>query len=352
MDPTPEPVTVASMIESYQEEMQSAWLYRVVSAAETDAQRATMFSALGEQAREQAGFWRDKASAAGIVLDGEFVPGWRLKLAAVLVRRFGPRASRDLLAAMKVRGLSIYQAGDGHALPERAGEAESRHRGAGSGNLRAAVFGVNDGLVSNASLIMGMAGAAASNASVLLAGVAGLLAGAFSMAAGEYISVRSQREFFEHQIELERAELETYPEAEARELELIYRAKGLEEHEARRVSQALVRDPAKALDTLAREELGLNPDELGSPIGAAVFSFLSFAAGATLPLLPLLFARGESAVLASATVAGVALFAVGAALSLFTGRSALRSGLRMLAVGAAAGAATYGIGAMIGVGLA
>jgi len=349
MDPTPAPVTVASMIESYQEEMQSAWLYRVVSAAETDAQRATMFSALGEQAREQAGFWRDKASAAGIVLDGEFVPGWRLKLAAVLVRRFGPRASRDLLAAMKVRGLSIYQAGDGHALPERAGEAESRHRGAGSGNLRAAVFGVNDGLVSNASLILGVAGASADARVVLLSGIAGMCAGAFAMAAGEYVSVRSQRELFEYQIGLEREELREYPEAEAQELALIYVAKGLPKKEAARLATRLIADPEHALDTLAREELGLNPDELGSPWGAAASSFVAFGVGAVLPLLPFVFLAGPLALPLAVGLTGLALFAVGATLSLFTGRNAVFSGLRMLALGGLAGAITFAIGKLAGV---
>lgn len=253
---------------------------------------------------------------------------------------------------MKVRGLSVYSAppAPGHPRVTRVDEIGRRHR-TGGGNLRAAVFGVNDGLVSNASLIMGMAGAAAEPRMLLLAGVAGLLAGAFSMAAGEYVSVRSQREVFEYQIGLEREELEEYPQAEADELALIYETKGLERDEARRLAQTLIADPERALDALAREELGLNPDELGSPWGAASASFLAFGAGAVIPLLPFLLDEGPRAFAASVALAAAALFGVGATLSVFTGRSAFASGLRMLAIGATAGAATYGIGSIVGVGV-
>jgi VIT1/CCC1 family predicted Fe2+/Mn2+ transporter len=224
----------------------------------------------------------------------------------------------------------------------------------GGGNLRAAVFGVNDGLVSNASLIMGVAGASGPSGSdtvIMLAGIAGLLAGAFSMAAGEYLSVRSQREMYEYQIGLERDELEQYPAEEAAELALIFQAKGLEREEARRLSEKLIADPDQALDTLTREELGLNPDELGSPWGAALFSFFSFASGALLPLLPFLVTTGAPALFSAMGMTAVALFAVGAALSLFTGRHALTGGLRMLAIGSAAGGATYLIGKALGVSL-
>src|SRR5204862_7886865 len=162
----------------------------------------------------------------------------------------------------------------------------------GGGNLRAAVFGVNDGLVSNASLILGVAGATADLKVVVMSGVAGMAAGALAMAAGEYVSVQSQRELYEYQIALERDELKQYPEAEAQELALIYAAKGLPAKEADRLAQRMVADPEHALDTLAREELGLNPDELGSPLGAAASSFVSFAAGAALPLLPYFASSG------------------------------------------------------------
>jgi VIT1/CCC1 family predicted Fe2+/Mn2+ transporter len=227
---------------------------------------------------------------------------------------------------------------------------EHRHRGVGSGgNLRAAVFGVNDGLISNASLIMGVAGATTDSATILLAGVAGLAAGAFSMAAGEYVSVRSQREMYEYQIGLEREELDHYPEEEAEELALIYEARGLPREESARMAKNLIADPKLALQALAREELGLNPDELGSPWGAASFSFASFALGAAIPLAPFLVAGSASALSATIVLTALALFGVGATLSLFTGRSALASGARMLAIGAAAGAVTYLIGKLLGV---
>jgi VIT1/CCC1 family predicted Fe2+/Mn2+ transporter len=255
---------------------------------------------------------------------------------------------------MKVRGMSLYtHASMGHPMPETATGLERRHRGVESGgNLRAAVFGVNDGLISNASLIMGVAGATGENATILLAGAAGLVAGAFSMAAGEYVSVRSQREMYAYQIELEREELDHYPDEEAEELALIYEARGLPRDEALRMARALIAEPARALETLAREELGLNPDELGSPWSAAVYSFASFAAGAVIPLLPFVLAGGAISLLAAITLTAVALFAVGATLSLFTGRSALGGGVRMLAIGAAAAALTHLIGRLLGVTLA
>jgi VIT1/CCC1 family predicted Fe2+/Mn2+ transporter len=274
---------------------------------------------------------------------------------AKLVKRLGPRRMRGVLAAMKVRGMSIYGAMPrdvGHAPPTPSSGIERRHRGlAGGGNLRAAVFGVNDGLVSNASLILGVAGASADPNVVLLSGIAGLCAGAFAMASGEYVSVRSQREFFEHQIGLERDELEQYPDAEAQELALIYEAKGLPLKEATRLARQIIADPEHALDTLAREELGLNPDELGSPWGAAISSFLSFAAGALLPLLPFILAPGPRALPIAIAVTALTLFGVGALLSLFTGRNTLYSGARMLFLGTLAGGITYLVGRIAGVSL-
>ena len=172
-------------------------------------------------------------------------------------------------------------------MPTSVAEVGARHRGYGGGNLRAAVFGVSDGLVSNASLIMGVAGAGAAPQFVVTAGAAGLLAGALSMAAGEYVSVRSQREMYEYQIGLERDELDEYPEEEAEELALIYEARGMDLEQARAMTRELVKQPDAALETLAREELGLNPDDLGSPLGAATASFLAFSAGALLPLAAL-----------------------------------------------------------------
>lgn len=335
--------------DGWYEEKRSAYLYRVMAEAETGTPRAALFSGLAAEAENQAGIW---ARQTGATMPA-YAPDPRARMVAALVRRYGPRPLRAVLVAMKVRGLSVYShAAPGHPLPTTLEEVGKRHRAvSGGGNLRAAVFGVNDGLVSNASLILGMAGASAGNSIILLSGVAGLLAGAFSMAAGEYVSVRSQREMFEHQIGLERDELVQYPEEEAEELALIYAARGLPRADAQKLAQAIIADPAKALDTLAREELGLNPEDLGSPWGVAIASFLSFGAGALVPLLPFFVFGGERALLVSIAFTALTLFGVGAVISLFTGRSALRDGLRMLAIGAGAGALTYAIGKLLGVGL-
>ena len=340
-------------IDSWNEEKQSSYLYRIVSDAESGTTRQVLFLELAQAAEQQALLWEAEMKKAGIPPPPNFLPNLRVRTVGRLVRLLGPRPMRPILAAMKVRGMSLYSKAEvGHAIPTRLSEVGRRHHNAGtSGTLRAAVFGVNDGLVSNASLIMGVAGASGANGMILLTGIAGLLAGAFSMAAGEYISMRSQREMFEYQIGMERAELEQYPQEEAAELALIFAAKGMEKTEARKLADKLIADPDRALDTLAREELGLNPDELGSPWGAAISSFFSFAAGAVIPLLPFLFVRGQYALLFTVAFTCAALFGVGAALSLFTGRNAWLGGLRMLAVGSAAGAGTYIIGKALGVSL-
>ncbi len=233
--------------------------------------------------------------------------------------------------------------------PTQIARAERWHRAGRSGTLRAVIFGVSDGLVSNLSLVMGVAGASPDPHFILLAGIAGLLAGSFSMAAGEYISMQSQRELYERQIALERAELEAMPAEEEAELAAIYRSKGFTPDEASRIASRIFRDPQTALDTLAREELGLDPDELGSPWGAAIGSFLAFAGGAVVPVVPYLVATGTGAFVASLAVSFVALFAVGAGVSLLTGRSTLFSGARQVAIGAAAAAVTFLVGRLIGV---
>lgn len=343
-------------LSSWMEEQRSAYLYRVCAEAESAPVRAELFQRLAGEAEAQAAIWRAQLTARGNPPPPPYLPDSRTQLVARLVQWFGPRRMKAVLAAMKVRGMAVYgtSAGveTGHATPIAGGKIEFRHRNlGGGGNLRAAVFGVNDGLVSNASLILGVAGATSDAHLVLLSGVAGLAAGAFAMAAGEYVSVRSQRELFEYQIALERDELKQYPEAEAQELALIYAAKGLPQKEATKLAKQIVADPEHALDTLAREELGLNPGELGAPLGAAASSFLAFAAGAALPLLPFLFATGGRALVVAVTITGIALFGIGAMLSLFTGRSAWFSGARMLALGALAGAVTFGIGRLTGVAL-
>ncbi|HLX27061.1 MAG TPA: VIT1/CCC1 transporter family protein [Casimicrobiaceae bacterium] len=341
-------------LDSWVEEQRSAYLYRACADAENGTVRAELFRRLAGEAEAQAAIWRAQLTARGYPAPGPFVPDARTRLVANLVQWLGPRRLRNVLAAMKVRGMAVYGASapaeSPHAVPASPVTLERRHRGlAGSGNLRAAVFGVNDGLVSNAGLILGVAGATSDVRMIVLSGVAGMAAGALAMAAGEYVSVKSQRELYEYQIALERDELAQYPEAEAQELALIYAAKGLPVKQADRLAKRLVADPENALDTLAREELGLNPGHLGSPIGAAVSSCVAFAAGALVPLAPYLFRMGPDALAWTIGLAAAGLFIVGAVLSLFTGRNGLYSGARMLVLGAAAGAVTFGIGHWLGV---
>jgi len=235
------------------------------------------------------------------------------------------------------------------AVPAAEGSEEPWHRTDKSGTLRAAIFGINDGLVSNTALVMGFAGAGAPKETVLLAGLAGLLAGAFSMGAGEYISMANQREAFEREIALEREELELHPEDEQRELQLIYEAKGLDRELAATVAARVMSDKDVALDTMAREELGLDPDDLGSPWGAAGSSFLAFSLGAVLVVLPYLFTGGTAAFVVAVALALLALAAVGWAMARLTGRSPSSGVARQLAVGAAAAGATYLFGHLFGV---
>jgi VIT1/CCC1 family predicted Fe2+/Mn2+ transporter len=227
---------------------------------------------------------------------------------------------------------------------------EPWHRWAGGGSaLRAAVFGANDGLVSNASLIIGVAGAGPDPKVILLAGVAGLLAGGFSMAAGEYISVRTQRELLEHQIDLERKELEDHPGKEAGELAALYEAKGVAPDEARSIAAKILTDPEKGLATLVKEELGLDPGGLASPYQAAGASFLSFALGAVVPLIPYIVTRGSGAFLGTLIATAASLLAVGASISLFTGKNPILSALRQALIGALAAGATFLVGKLLGV---
>lgn len=234
--------------------------------------------------------------------------------------------------------------------------SEGWHRTDRSGSLRAAVFGVSDGLVSNTALVMGFAGATASTTTVFFAGLAGLLAGAFSMAAGEYVSVASQRDLFRREIELEASELRDKPEEERRELELIYRAKGLDRDSARKVADQIMSDPKTALDTLAREELGLDPDSLGSPVGAATSSFIAFAIGASVVMIPYLFFLGDPTATIIPTVIGIVLalicmVIVGGIVGRLSGRGVVFSATRQVLWGAGAALVTYVVGRLVGVSL-
>ena len=329
----------------WRSEKTAAYLSGAVAASEPDPAKAALFRQMAAAAEEQAGIL-----AKALPEVPAFTPSLRSRLTATLIAVFGPRAMRPVLSASKVRGVSVYRGKlepEGHPWPTSVEDVGRRHKTYGGGTLRAGVFGVNDGLVSNTCLVMGVAGAAVEPSVLVLTGVAGLLAGAFSMAAGEYVSMLSQREMFEHQIAQEKDELERYPKEEAEELALIYAARGIPLKEARDVANHLIANPEKALDALAREELGLNPDDLGSPTGAALSSFIAFSIGASLPIIPFLLKLSHGIVVAAA-MSGTALFVVGAVLSLFSGRSALLGGARMLSIGSVAAVATYFIGSLFG----
>ena len=354
-------------------EWEAANLYRSLADAESSRERAGILRELARMEDNHAARWRGRLEAAGEPLP-QWSPSVRSRLLAKLAKVFGTKAVLPILEWAESGDADMYAQEPGaedisaqekshervlaglterrSVAPFRMGRRETRHRGAGGGTLRAAIFGVNDGLVSNLSLIMGVAGAYPGAHAVVVAGVAGLLAGAFSMATGEYVSMSTQRELFERELEMERAELEDNPAEEMQELALIYQAKGLSRDEAESISRRLMSNPISALDTLAKEELGLDPAELGSPIGAAVSSFLSFGVGAFIPLVPLLFTTGTTAVIASGLLSGLALIVVGTSSALLTGRSVVMSVARMLGLGVAAATLTHMIGRLLGVTIA
>lgn len=332
-------------LDRWRDEKTAAYLTAIVAQREADPAKRALFAALAQESEEQAALIAKAIGGAPA-----FRPSARAAVVAALVRLIGPKAMRPMLAAVKVRGLSIYNGPlpAGHEMPTSTKNLGARHQASKGGSLRAAIFGVNDGLLSNTSLLMGVAASGAPHETAILAGTAGLLAGAFSMAAGEYVSVRTQREMFEHQIAQEKAELELYPAEEAEELALIYAARGVPIEDARAMAAKLIADPKVALDVLAREELGLNPDDLGSAPGAAISSFLAFAVGGVVPLVPFVIHAGDSAFVAAA-LAAISLFGIGAAMSLLSGRRALVGGLRMVGIGALAAGATFLAGKLFGV---
>lgn len=335
--------------ESWLEEKRSVYLYRVLAKSEANPATAKMFSQLAERADAQAKVWAEKIRAKDSSFSDSYFPEGRVRMVAFLARRFGARRMKSALAALKVRGLSALQEAPvlgPHAMPQTVQDIGRRHQLKGSsGNIRAAVFGVNDGLVSTASLILGVAAAASLDTRmILISATAGLFAGALSMASGEYVSVRSQRELLEYQLALEKAELEVYPEEEAEELALIYAARGVPPEQAHEIAQRMISDPERALMTLAREELGMDPDDLGSPFGAAISSFIAFSIGGFLPLLPFILSSSKSMLSVSMGITGVSLFATGAMVSLFSGKSLWWSGLRMLTIGGGAGVLSFLIG--------
>lgn len=354
------------------DELDGAALYAGLARAENDPVRKDLFLQLSQAEAAHAQLWHDKLVAAGVT-PGRFTPSFRTRVLVRLARRFGPRfvlpaltvsefSDRDKYAGQAdAAALSSEERSHAAVLAAAGGkhgglmgadisQSERWHR-RGSGNeLRASVLGANDGLVSNLCLVMGVAGAGAPVQTILLTGLAGLVAGAVSMALGEWLSVTNSREFARTQIAREQQELEETPEAERKELALIFQAKGLAREDAQRVANELMRDKTTALETLAREELGIDPAEMGgNPWSAAGFSFVLFAVGALFPVLPFFFAGGAAGMAWSAGLSVVALGAIGLATSLFSGRGALYSVVRQIVIGAVAAAVTYGTGAVIGV---
>ena len=356
-------------------EREAATLYdRLADSA--GGERAEILRELADVERRHAAHWEERLRSAGAEVPPPSRPGVRTRFLTATAKRFSLDAVLPLIERAEKSDAGLYDADPdaaagmaaderGHAralAAMRAGRdapepdprdviarRERWHRGDRSGALRASIFGVSDGLVSNTALVMGFAGSGAERSTVLLAGVAGLLAGSFSMAAGEYVSMAGQREMFQREIALERAELEEKPEEELEELVLIYRAKGLPTAQAREIAQRIMSDKDVALDTLAREELGLDPDALGSPWSAAASSLLAFAVGAFVVVLPYLITGGTDAFVAAVVLAVLALATVGASIGLLNGRSPVRSALRQVFVGALAAGVTYGVGALIGI---
>ena len=358
------------------DELNGAALYTALADAELDPVRKDLFLQLAQAEAAHAQFWRDKLAGAG-VSEASFVPDFRTRLLGRLAKRFGPRFVLPTIAAAEfadrnkysgqadARSLSADE--QGHATVVRTiaansnrsgvsgadiARAEPWHRGASGNNLRAAVLGANDGLVSNFCLVMGIAGTGTSAKTILLAGTAGLIAGACSMALGEWLSVTNARELAQSQLGREAEELEQTPQAELNELALIFQAKGLPKQDARRVAEELMRDKKGALDTLAREELGIDPAELGgNPWSAAGTSFVLFAAGAIFPIVPFLWLGENAAIAASVGASAFVLGAIGALTSLFNGRGAAFSAARQIVFGCFAAAITFGIGKLLGVSL-
>jgi VIT1/CCC1 family predicted Fe2+/Mn2+ transporter len=358
-------------------EIDSAALYRTLASAESNSQLAEVYKRLAAVEERHADVWRRHLEEIGEPIPPPR-PSARARFLSWLVKHVGVEPLLPIILAGEASDIHSYDdqpeaRAAGMPAQERShgrvfrtieatsrqgltGEAvarlEGRHRATGGNALRAAVLGVNDGLVSNLSLTMGVAGAALSGTTILLTGLAGLLAGAISMALGEWLSVTSSRELYARQLAIEREELEEVPDEEQEELALIYEAKGIPPARAQELAASIVAQPASALDTLAREELGIDPEGLGgSAWTAAATSFVLFAIGAFVPIIPYIFSSGLVAVVLSLIFAACGLFASGALGSFFTGQPMLKTGLRHVSVGLVAAAVTFGLGKLVGAGL-
>ncbi|MGZ5219449.1 MAG: VIT1/CCC1 transporter family protein [Chitinophagaceae bacterium] len=358
-----------------QTEIDAGYLYQKLADHEKDETIASVF-------RQMSGIERSHAEAfakkENISLENLMQPSWRAKTLNTIGKIFGydyvlgslmdteKSISMALITTKKKNKKEITGTETTHvsilrSILEREKKVtgaqlskfESRHRSVGGNAIRAAVLGGNDGLVSNFSLIMGIAGATDGQEGVLLAGLAGLLAGALSMSLGEWISVKSSQELYENQMQIEMEELETNPEGEKKELALIYMAKGIPAEQAQQMAADIMKDKSHAHEILVREELGINAEELkGSAVEAAVYSFILFAIGAIIPVIPFFFTSGMKAIMISVSLSAIGLFLIGAAITLFTGKNVWFSGGRQVLFGLAAAAITFGIGKLIGVSVA
>jgi vacuolar iron transporter family protein len=370
----PEPDPQYRYTANLQGEVDSAALYRTLSQNEKNPDLARVYGRLAAVEEAHAEFWKSQLEAIGRKVP-RLRPGFRTRALIWLARRFGPAFLLPTVNTLEQLDSGSYAAqpeavAGGLPAAERShariiealaapaptalsgatlARLEGRHRGMGGNALRAAVLGANDGLVSNLSLVTGVAGAAMTAHAILVTGLAGLLAGACSMALGEWLSVNTARESARRQIDIEAAELDQVPEEEQEELALIYQAKGLPEDLAKTLAAQLIANKQTALDTLVREELGIDPAELGgSAWVAAGTSFLLFALGAVFPVGPYFVLAGTSALIVSLAASGVALCLIGAGTTLFTGRSLWFSATRQLLVGLGAAGVTYGLGRLIG----
>ena len=358
--------------QNIQTEVDASYLYGKLAENETDEATANVFRQMSEIEKGHATAFMQKHGQSALPM-----PSFRAKTLNTIGRVFGydyilgilmnteKSISNALISTKKKLNLPITGTETSHvtilrSLVEKESKLsghifakfEKRHRSVGGNALRAAVLGGNDGLVSNFSLVMGIAGATNGGQGVLLAGIAGLLAGALSMALGEWISVKSSQELHENQMQLELEEIETNPAAEEKELALIYMAKGIPEQQAHTMAADIMKNKTTAHEILIKEELGISPEELkGSAMEAAIYSFILFAIGAIIPVFPFFFSSGKVAIIISVASSAVGLFLIGAAITLFTGRNIWKSGFRQVAFGLMAAAITFGIGKLIGVSL-
>jgi len=354
-----------------QTEIDASFLYGKLADNENDMIISSVFRQMSEIERSHSEAFAKKAN---ISLDNLIKPSWRARTLNIIGKIFGydyvlgalmdteKSISTAIISTKKKNKIEITGAETNHVKILRSilekeekvtgsqlSRFEKQHRSIGGNAIRAAVLGGNDGLVSNFSLVMGIAGATAGQQGVLLAGLAGLLAGGLSMALGEWISVKSSQELHENQMQLEMDELEANPEGERKELALIYIAKGIPEEQAHQMATEIMKDKNYAHQILVKEELGINEEELkGSAVEAAVYSFILFSIGAVIPVFPFMFTNGMKAIILSVCLSATGLFIIGAAITLFTGKNVWFSGLRQVFFGLIAAAITFAIGHLIG----